>query len=67
MVDCLQKLGYDVKPDWPNAKIIFPYQKRTKIPAKADDLYVANSGTTIRFLAAMLDGRARLRGGRIAP
>ena len=64
MVSALQTLGIDVEVD---------QQRHTvsvagcggSIPASAADLYIANSGTSVRFLAAMLtlgQGRYRLDG-----
>ncbi|MEO2089024.1 MAG: 3-phosphoshikimate 1-carboxyvinyltransferase, partial [Gemmataceae bacterium] len=67
MVDCLQRLGYLVEPFWdaPTPHIVFDYQERRTVPASSADLFVGNSGTTVRFLAAMLaagEGRYRLDG-----
>lgn len=68
MVDCLQKLGFVVQPDWERATItIRKHGSDRLIPAGAADLFVANSGTTVRFLAAMVSlspGRYRLDGVR---
>ena len=53
MVDCLLKLGFNVK--WFNETILVDRNDSGRvIPATEADLYVANSGTTIRFLTAML-------------
>lgn len=70
MVDCLQRLGYDVKPDWIKERIRVGLNHSGRIiPAPTADLAVANSGTTMRFLTAMvalgqghyrLDGIARM-------
>lgn len=67
MVAALQKLGFAVEPHWsdPEPSVLFPYQERATIPAKSADLFVANSGTTMRFLTAMVaagEGRYRLDG-----
>lgn len=67
MVDCLQKLGYLVEPRWDGSEphILFPFQERKLVPAESADLFVGNSGTTVRFVAAMLTvghGRYRLDG-----
>jgi 3-phosphoshikimate 1-carboxyvinyltransferase len=65
MVDALRQLGYALEADWPNAKITFTYQERPLIPAKSADLFVGNSGTSMRFLTAMLaagEGRWRIDG-----
>jgi 3-phosphoshikimate 1-carboxyvinyltransferase len=71
MVDSLNRLGFRVAPDWPRAKItVHPNDTGRHIPAAVADLFVANSGTTMRFLAAMvslgagtyrLDGVSRMR------
>ncbi len=67
MVNALQLLGYNVEPRWdePEPYIFFPFQQRAPVPAKSADLFVANSGTTMRFLTAMVaagEGRYRLDG-----
>ncbi len=79
MVDSLRKLGYHLDVDWEPGLIGSPAD--TSITVKSDrrdrffdadhaDLFVANSGTTMRFLTAMvclgqgkyrLDGVARMR------
>lgn len=64
MVDCLQKLGIVTEADW-KAHQMQVFGTGGKIPAKQADLFVANSGTTIRFLTAMLaagNGSYRLDG-----
>jgi 3-phosphoshikimate 1-carboxyvinyltransferase len=69
MVDCLQRLGFVIHTDWPTIRV---EQNRTGriIPSERADLFVANSGTTARFVAAMvslghgayrLDGVPRMR------
>lgn len=69
MVDGLQKLGLKVEHD-PAAATVVVHGKGGPIPAKHADLFVANSGTTLRFLTALcctgfgtyrLDGSARMR------
>lgn len=71
MVDCLKKLGFTLHADWETntIKIRSPLPPGT-IPSRNADLYTANSGTTMRFLTAMLglgtgsfrlDGIARMR------
>src|SRR5262245_5925782 len=65
MVNCLARLGIALEPDWSNQVVFFPFQERLRIPAKEADLYVANSGTTLRFLTAAVvtcEGRYRLDG-----
>ena len=69
MVDSLQKLGISVEHD-PAARTIRVQGCANKIPAREADLFVANSGTSLRFLTAMvatgsgtfrLDGTPRMR------
>jgi 3-phosphoshikimate 1-carboxyvinyltransferase len=69
MVDSLQKLGIAVEHD-PAACTIRVQGSANKIPAQEADLYVANSGTSLRFLTAMvatgsgtfrIDGTPRMR------
>src|SRR5581483_2234342 len=65
MVNCLRALGYTVEPDWDRERIRFPYQDRARVPATSADLFVGNSGTTMRFLTAAVAtgiGRFRLDG-----
>jgi 3-phosphoshikimate 1-carboxyvinyltransferase len=66
MVECLNRLGFRVRPDWERATITVERNDTGRIiPAVSADLYVANSGTTIRFLTAMVSlgtGRYRLDG-----
>ncbi|QDU18183.1 3-phosphoshikimate 1-carboxyvinyltransferase [Urbifossiella limnaea] len=64
MVAALQALGYAVEPHWDAAEpyVWFPYQERATVPATEADLFVANSGTTVRFLTALVAaGRGRYR------
>jgi 3-phosphoshikimate 1-carboxyvinyltransferase len=64
MLHCLTKLGFGLT--WIGDAIDFSKNESGRlIPAASADLYVANSGTTIRFLTAMLaagQGRYRLSG-----
>ncbi len=69
MVDSLQRLGIEVDHDPASARIKVK-GCANKIPAREADLYVANSGTSLRFLTAMLstasgtyrlDGTPRMR------
>jgi len=65
MVDGLTRLGYPIECDWPTIRL--KRQQVALVPAKAADLYVANSGTTMRFLTALCAlgrGRYRLDGVR---
>ena len=66
MLDALRTLGLDVEIDDedPTSVFISHPEQLERAPAEAD-LFVANSGTTIRFLTAMLGtmkGRYRLDG-----
>ena len=69
MVDSLRKLGIHVDHDLESAEIKIKGSSN-KIPAREADLFVANSGTSLRFLTAMLstasgvyrlDGTPRMR------
>lgn len=71
MVECLRSLGFDVQVDWPmcSAKVR-KGPSLSPVPAIHADLFTANSGTTIRFLTALvclgfghyrLDGVMRMR------
>ena len=69
MVDSLQRLGIEVGHD-PASSLITIQGCGNKIPAREADLFVANSGTSLRFLTAMLatgsgtfrlDGSPRMR------
>jgi 3-phosphoshikimate 1-carboxyvinyltransferase len=71
MVDALRALGFRLTTDWPNCSIqIRRGAAAHPIPARKADLFVGNSGTTMRFLTAMLcagmghyrlDGVTRMR------
>ena len=71
MVESLDRLGFSVEADWDAETIELLAPGRGKrIPASFADLNVANSGTTMRFLTALvalgrgryrLDGVARMR------
>lgn len=66
MVECLRRLGFRVTTDWPRVRIVVGRSGSDRlIPASEADLFVGNSGTSVRFLAAMLglgQGRYRLDG-----
>jgi 3-phosphoshikimate 1-carboxyvinyltransferase len=66
MVDCLLKLGFRVEPDWVRTAILLRKHGSDRlIPAESADLWVGNSGTTVRFLASMVSlspGRYRFDG-----
>ena len=72
MVAALRTLGYVVEPDWdiPRPTIRVRRGEKPAVPVDQADLFVANSGTTMRFLTAMvalghgtyrLDGIPRMR------
>ena len=66
MIDCLTKLGFRISTDW-NANIVIVHINETDriIPAASAELFVGNSGTSVRFLTAMLalgHGKYRLDG-----
>jgi len=64
MAQSLQRLGVDVQPDWSGTTIQVT-GCAGRIPAKEAELFVANSGTSMRFLTALLalgNGRYRLDG-----
>src|SRR4051812_38194317 len=55
MVDCLQRLGFDVDANWRVGTIGVDSRSWPDwIPSAQADLFVGNSGTTVRFLTAML-------------
>jgi 3-phosphoshikimate 1-carboxyvinyltransferase len=68
MVDALRKLGFLLEAESMAANISVRWQSkpgRGVVPATEADLWVANSGTTIRFLTAMVsvsEGSYRLDG-----
>jgi 3-phosphoshikimate 1-carboxyvinyltransferase len=63
MVNCLQRLGFSVDADWPAETIRVGRNSTGRvIPADLADLFVANSGTSMRFLTALVAlGRGRYR------
>jgi 3-phosphoshikimate 1-carboxyvinyltransferase len=65
MVDCLHKLGIAVSCDWPLSQMSVPASGGNWPNGVIEDLFVANSGTTMRFLTALVSlcpGRYRLDG-----
>jgi 3-phosphoshikimate 1-carboxyvinyltransferase len=76
MVEGLRRLGFRVLTEWPEPVIfVSSGEDEPTIPAREADLFVANSGTTMRFLTALvclgrgryrLDGVARMRERPIA-
>src|SRR5262245_27387642 len=71
MIEGLRALGFRVFTNWSEPAVFVSSQVGySRIPARKADLFVANSGTTMRFLTAMvslghgrfrLDGVARMR------
>lgn len=64
MLGALKSLGFDVVHD-PQARTIEISGHGGGIPVRSADLFIGNSGTTVRFLTAMLataHGRYRLHG-----
>ncbi|HZY88515.1 MAG TPA: 3-phosphoshikimate 1-carboxyvinyltransferase [Gemmataceae bacterium] len=71
MIESLRRLGFSVAEDWASGTVAVRSPNVCRvIPADSADLWVANSGTTMRFLTALvsvgsgryrLDGVARMR------
>lgn len=64
MMDSLRRLGFDVRADWNPVEPCIKVSRNLGplIPAADADLFVANSGTSMRFLTAMVAaGRGRYR------
>jgi 3-phosphoshikimate 1-carboxyvinyltransferase len=64
MVNGLRKLGYQIETEWPLIRVI-QHGSDKWVPADAADIFVGNSGTTMRFLTALCaigQGRFRLDG-----
>jgi 3-phosphoshikimate 1-carboxyvinyltransferase len=66
MIEALRTLGFRVLTEWPEAAVFVSAPAGySLIPSRRADLFVANSGTTMRFLTAMVSlghGRFRLDG-----
>ncbi|WP_020468591.1 3-phosphoshikimate 1-carboxyvinyltransferase [Zavarzinella formosa] len=68
MIDCLRRLGWQVTEAWGKQEVTverIDANHDSKIPKTNAELFVGNSGTTIRFLTAMLalgNGHYRLDG-----
>lgn len=63
MVAGLTALGYSIEAEWPTLRV--GYVGMTLVPRAEADIFVANSGTTMRFLTALCaagNGRYRLDG-----
>jgi 3-phosphoshikimate 1-carboxyvinyltransferase len=71
MITALRELGFSVRTDWEKSSIhVKRGSHESAIPAEKADLFVGNSGTSMRFLTALvslghgvyrLDGVARMR------
>src|SRR6266542_2916415 len=63
MITCLRDLGFAVEPNWLESVVRVTRSPIADIiPATDADLFVANSGTTMRFLTALVAlGRGRYR------
>jgi 3-phosphoshikimate 1-carboxyvinyltransferase len=64
MIDSLRRLGVAIQQESAE-HLLRVHGSNGKIPAKEADLYIANSGTSVRFLTALLalgQGRFRLDG-----
>ena len=64
MIDSLNRLGIPVRPDWSRATLTID-GAGGQIPVADAELFLANSGTSIRFLTALVtlgQGRYRLDG-----
>src|SRR5262245_28959321 len=66
MIECLRALGFRVLTDWAdNVVCVGAHDGDPVIPAASADLFVGNSGTTMRFVTALVSlghGRYRLDG-----
>src|SRR5262249_41251369 len=76
MIDCLRALGFRVLADWSNSLVVVGSGAgKPRIPVTHAEVFVGNSGTTMRFLSAVvslgrggfrLDGVPRMRERPIA-
>jgi 3-phosphoshikimate 1-carboxyvinyltransferase len=65
MIEALRALGFSVEADWPKKHVRVYRGEGDFIPAASANLFVANSGTSMRFLTALVSlghGRYRLDG-----
>jgi 3-phosphoshikimate 1-carboxyvinyltransferase len=65
MQTALRSLGFDIETDAPCSTVRVSRRAKAEIPAARADLFVGNSGTTMRFLTALVSlgkGRYRLYG-----
>lgn len=55
MLDCLEKLGFNISVNWKDSSaIVSPPKISGLIPSISANLFTGNSGTTMRFLTAMV-------------
>jgi 3-phosphoshikimate 1-carboxyvinyltransferase len=75
MIDSLQKLGVTINADFPNGRLMVT-GTGGQFQSPTEDLFIGNSGTTVRFLSAALafsggnyrlDGVQRMRERPIGP
>jgi 3-phosphoshikimate 1-carboxyvinyltransferase len=66
MANCLRTLGFRIRTDWKNGVVhVRRGDSVSPIPARHAELFVANSGTSMRFLTALVslgEGSYRLDG-----
>lgn len=75
MLVALQALGFDAQADWATARVTID-GRGGAIPAPSADVFLGNSGTSVRFLTALvalgtgdfrIDGTERMRQRPLAP
>lgn len=75
MVEALRQLGIEVEADW-ESSVIRVAGRGGQVPAERAELFLGNSGTSMRFLTAIaalahgeirLDGTSRMRERPLAP
>src|SRR5438445_7571338 len=55
MIECLRALGFRILADWSNSLVVVSSGAgKPRIPVSQADLFVGNSGTTMRFLSALV-------------
>jgi 3-phosphoshikimate 1-carboxyvinyltransferase len=66
MIEALRALGFRVLTEWPEGRVyVSSNEDEPLIPARGAELFAGNSGTTMRFLTALVSlghGRFRLDG-----
>jgi 3-phosphoshikimate 1-carboxyvinyltransferase len=65
MMEGLRTLGCKVETDWPQGIVRVDREEGPEVPARRAELFAANSGTSMRFLTALVSlghGRYRLDG-----